>query len=96
MRTADARPGTTLDGRFQLIEELGRGGMATIFKAEDLQNGRQPVVVKVPLPLFSSGTGAWSLFQREEQIGRSLDHPFVLKFVPLPADRRRSYVVTNG
>jgi serine/threonine-protein kinase len=69
--------------------------MATIFRAEDLNDDRRPVVVKVPLPMFSSGVGAWSLFQQEEEIGRALDHPFVLKFVPLPADRRRFYVVTE-
>jgi serine/threonine-protein kinase len=95
MRAADAAPGKILDGRFLLVAELGRGGMATIFKAEDLDDGRRAVVVKVPLPEFSSGTGAWSLFQREEELGRRLDHPFVLRFVPLPAHKRRSYVVTE-
>ena len=90
-----AAPGQTLDGRFLLTEEIARGGMSTIFKAEDLQNDSAPVVVKVPLPMFSSGVGAWSMFQREEAIGRQLDHPFVLKFLPLAADRRRSYVVTE-
>jgi serine/threonine-protein kinase len=95
VRSADAAPGTVLGGRFLLTDELGRGGMATIFRAEDLSDGRRPVVVKVPLPMFSSGVGAWSLFQQEEEIGRALDHPFVLKFVPLPVDRRRSFVVTE-
>jgi serine/threonine-protein kinase len=69
--------------------------MATIFKAEDLQNERRLVAVKVPLALFSSGLGAWSMFQREEEIGRRLDHPYLLKFVPLEPDRRRSYMVTE-
>jgi serine/threonine-protein kinase len=93
--TAELAPGHVLDGRFRLTAKLGRGGMATIFKAEDLSDGNQPVVVKVPLPMFSSGVGAWSLFQREEEIGRQLDHPFVLKFLALPADRRRSYIATE-
>jgi serine/threonine protein kinase len=87
--------GQTLDGRFLLTEEIGRGGMSTIFKAQDLRDGATPVVVKVPLPMFSSGLGSWSIFQREEEIGRRLDHPFVLKFLPLAVDRRRSYVVTE-
>jgi serine/threonine protein kinase len=88
-------PGQTLDERFLLVEELGRGGMATIFKARDLHNDDQPVVVKVPLPVFSSGIGAWSMFQREEEIGLRLDHPLVLKFLPLAEDKRRSYLVTE-
>jgi len=90
-----AQPGQTLDGRFLLTEVIGRGGMATIFKAQDLENGGALVVVKVPLPIFSSGAGSWSIFQREEEIGRSLDHPNVLKFVALPPNKRRSYVVTE-
>ena len=90
-----ARLGQTLDDRFLLTEEIGRGGMSTIFKAQDLQNQNEPVVVKVPLPAFSSGVGAWSMFQREEEIARQLDHPFILKFLPLAANTRRPYVVTE-
>jgi serine/threonine-protein kinase len=90
-----AKAGQTLDGRFELIDELARGGMSTVWKARDLRGGGEPVVVKVPLPIFSSGVGVWSMFQQEEAIGRQLDHPFILKFLPLPEDRRRSYVVTE-
>jgi tRNA A-37 threonylcarbamoyl transferase component Bud32 len=95
VRVDDIGPGSLLDDRFLLREQIGRGGMATIFKAEDLHNGGQVVAVKLPLPVFSSGVGAWSLFQQEEEIGRRLDHPFVLRFLPLPSDKRRSYVVTE-
>lgn len=87
--------GQTLDGRFLLTDVIGRGGMATIFKAKDLQNDGASVVVKVPLPIFASGAGAWSIFQHEEEIGRRLDHPNILKFVALAPDRRRSYIVTE-
>ena len=88
--------GRILDDRFLLVEQIGRGGMSTIFRAEDLHDHRRAVAVKVPLPIFSSGIGSWSIFQREEEIGRKLDHPFVLKFLPLdgPA-RQRSYVATE-
>jgi serine/threonine-protein kinase len=90
-----AKLGQTLDGRFLLTEQIGRGGMATIFKAQDLENHRESVVVKIPLPAFSSGLGAWSMFQREEEIASQLDHPFILKFLPLAAGTRRSYAVTE-
>jgi serine/threonine protein kinase len=64
MATPKAAPGQILDGRFRLLEELQRGGMANVFKAQDLADGGRAVVVKVPLPMFASGLGAWSLFQR--------------------------------
>src|ERR1700749_1301658 len=95
MRSARLVPGQTLDGRFLLVEEVGQGGMSTVYKARDLEDGGRAVVVKVPLPIFSGVTGGWSLFQREEEIGCRLDHPFVLKFVSPPVGVRRSYVVTE-
>lgn len=88
--------GQILDDRYLLLEPIGHGGMSTVFRAADLADGERPVVVKVPLPVFSSGVGAWSIFQREEEIGLALDHPFVLRFLPRPpAGRRRAYVVTE-
>lgn len=95
MRVREATLGQVLDGRFRLVEELARGGMATIFKAHDLADGGRAVAVKMPLPIFASGVGTWSLFQQEEAIGRRLDHPYVLRFLPLPADKRRSYIATE-
>lgn len=90
----NAAPGRTLDGRFLLIEEIGRGGMATVWKAEDKANGGALVAVKVPLPQYSSGVGSWSMFQREAEIGAKLRHPSILRFVD-PPHRRSAYVVTE-
>ena len=93
--TAELRPGDTLDGRFLLIEELNHGGMATVFKAEDLQNQRAFVAVKVPHAIFASGVGAWSRFEREAEIGNQLDYPSVLKFIPVADAGRSTYIVTE-
>jgi serine/threonine protein kinase len=87
-------PGQTIEGRFLLLEEIGRGGMSTVFKARDLENGGELVAVKVPLPQYSSGVGSWSMSQREAEIGNSLDHPSILRFVPLTPNRR-GLVVTE-
>jgi serine/threonine-protein kinase len=94
-RNSVARAGQVLDNRYHLTEEIGHGGMSVVFKARDLQNGDEAVAVKVPLPMFASGLGAWSMFQQEEAIGLRLNHPLVLKFVPNSAKTQRSYLVTE-
>jgi eukaryotic-like serine/threonine-protein kinase len=88
-------PGQTLEGRFLLLEEIGRGGMSTVFKARDLDNPSQLVAVKVLLPQYSSGVGNWSLFQREAEIGGELDHPYILRFISLAPNKHRSHLVTE-
>ena len=87
--------GDILDGRFLLVELINIGGMATVFKAEDLARQRQPVVVKVALAQYASGMGAWSQFEREAELGAMLDHPGVVRFVPVPGHQRGTYVVTE-
>ena len=91
---APFQPGDVLDQRFRITEILSRSGMAIIFKAEDQQNGNAPVAIKVPHLEYESDPNFFSRFQREEKIGLELDHPFVLKFVPVPA-KSRPYIVTE-
>src|SRR5580692_11094420 len=69
--------------------------MSTVFKARDLERASEVVAVKVPLPQYSNGLGSWSMFQREAQIGMGLNHPYVLRFIPLEPHPKRSYVVTE-
>jgi eukaryotic-like serine/threonine-protein kinase len=86
-------PGQTLEDRFHVLEEIGRGAMSIVFKASDLKNAGQVVAVKVPLPQYSSGLGSWSMFQREAEIGARLNHPSILRFIG--SGPNRSYVVTE-
>lgn len=69
--------------------------MSTVFKALDLEHASRVVAVKVPRAEYSSGLGAWSMFQNEVQIGTSLDHPYILRFIALEPNKRRSHVVTE-
>ena len=86
---------TTSSPRFLLVAPINPGGMATVFMAEDLARQRQPVAVKVPLSQYASAMGAWSRFEREAEVGATLDHPNVVRFVPVPGNRRGTYVVTE-
>ena len=90
---AGLAPGDTLDGRFWLTERINHGGMATVYKAEDIDRQRQPVVVKVPHAQYASGVGAWSRFEREAELGAVLDHPGIVRCVPRHGSARGTYVV---
>jgi len=89
----DLQPGQTLDDRFFITETISRSGMATIFKATDLLTKKE-VALKVPFMEFESDPGFYSRFEREEEIGLLLNHPYILKFYPVE-QRSRPYIVTE-
>src|SRR3990172_5767601 len=62
--------------RYRLDRELGRGGMAVVFLAQDLRHSR-PVAVKVLNPEFG-GTAFAERFSREIGIAARLTHPNIL------------------
>lgn len=92
----EPQPGKTLDNRFFITETISRSGMATIFKATDLKT-KETVAVKVPFMEFESDPGFYSRFQREEEIGNRLSHPYILRFIPEDEGEHRSrpYIVTE-
>ena len=65
--------------------------MASIFRATDLNTGRQ-VAIKVPHPEMESDPVFFDRFHREEDIGKALDHPGVMK-VYTDDDRSELYMV---
>jgi serine/threonine-protein kinase len=69
--------------------------MATIYQALDKHNGGQIVAVKVPHLRYEADPAFFSRFQREEQIGLKLNHPFILKFLSVAAPKSRPYIATE-
>jgi dienelactone hydrolase len=67
---------SALAGRYRVDREVGRGGMATVFRAEDLRHQR-PVALKVLRPDIAAGLGA-ERFLREVTITAQLNHPHIL------------------
>jgi eukaryotic-like serine/threonine-protein kinase len=82
--------GEKLD-QYQLTEVIARSGMASIFKAIDTATGGT-VAVKVPYAQFESDVVFYSRFQREEEVGRRLDNPNIVK-VLAPLKKSRMYLV---
>jgi len=67
---------SALADRYAVESEIGRGGMATVFLAEDLKHGRQ-VAIKVLHPELAASVGA-ERFLQEIEIVAGLQHPHIL------------------
>jgi len=67
---------TALADRYAVESEIGRGGMATVYLAEDLKHGRR-VAIKVLHPEIAATLGT-DRFLREIRIAAQLNHPHIL------------------
>jgi serine/threonine-protein kinase len=72
--------GEKLD-HFQIERLVARSGMASIYQGTDLRSG-QTVAIKIPHPEMECDPIFFERFQREEDIGKKLDHPGVMKVFP--------------
>jgi len=61
---------------YAVESEVGRGGMATVFLAEDLKHGRRVAIKVLSAELSSSVDG--ERFKREVQIAARLSHRHIL------------------
>ncbi len=71
MTTLEA--GQTLD-HYRLDAAIARSAMSMLFKATDLHDGKQ-VAIKVPLAEMEADPVLVERFNREQEIGQTLDHP---------------------
>ena len=72
------QPGTIIAGRYKLLEEIGQGGMGTVWAAEQTA----PVRRKVALKLIKAGMDSRSVlarFEAERQALALMDHPNIAK-----------------
>jgi serine/threonine-protein kinase len=83
-----------LEGRYRRERELGQGGMAVVFLADDLRHDRK-IALKVLRPEVASEIGA-ERFLREIKIAAGLNHPHILPLYDSgEADGLLFYVMPN-
>ncbi len=87
-----AEIGTVLGGRYRLVELLGQGGMATIFRAVDTQLGRD-VAVKLLRPEYLRDPDFSARFRQEAQAAASLTHPNIVTIYDYGEDPSGPYIV---
>ena len=79
-------------GPYRIVEQLGRGGMATVFKAYHASLDRY-VAIKVLHPAFREDANFLARFQREARIVAKLDHPNIVPVYDFSEHREHPYLV---
>jgi serine/threonine protein kinase len=69
-------PGPPIDGRYEVIQLIGRGGYGSVFKARDLVTGK--IVALKCVKIFDCRVGLPVSFFREKKILQSFDHENVV------------------
>lgn len=72
-------PGSTLEKRYRILRELGRGGFGRTYLAEDINRYGEHCVLKEFSPVVHSPKAA-ELFDRESSILYTLQHPQITRF----------------
>ena len=89
---SDAMIGRLLDGRYQVVAKLARGGMATVYRAQDTRLDR-PVALKVMHPGLADDQAFVSRFIREGRSAAALTHPGVVGMYDQGEDGGTVYLV---
>jgi serine/threonine-protein kinase len=78
MPTTFMNVSSALESRYQILKELGRGGMGLVFQAYDKELKEQ-VAIKILSPLLSNDRDALERLKREVSSARRVTHPNVIR-----------------
>jgi serine/threonine protein kinase len=77
LRDIDGQDGDWILGNYQILEEIGRGGMGVIYRARQ-RHSRRIVALKRILSYHADSQDTLMRFRREAQAAANLDHPNIL------------------
>ncbi len=84
--------GKIFAGRYKVIEQIGRGGMADVYLARDLILDGQEVAVKVLRTNYQTDPVAIQRFQREARAMADLDHPNIVRISDIGEEDGQQYL----
>jgi serine/threonine protein kinase/Tol biopolymer transport system component len=84
--------GKVLAGKYKILEEIGRGGMGVVYKAEDTGLDR-PVAIKVLPDAFTSDPERLARFEREAKLLAALSHPNIASIYGLDEAEGKRFLV---
>ena len=88
----DSNIGKKLDGRYELLELIGVGGMAEIYRAKDLEEDRI-VAVKILKTELADSDEFLRRFRNESKAIALLSHPNIVKIYDVGFTDRVQYIV---
>ncbi len=77
MALETSKPGVQAVGKYDLVEKIAEGGMGTVYKARERENG-QIVAMKIMPANMASNAVLLKRFQQEYNAARALDHPNIV------------------
>jgi serine/threonine protein kinase/tetratricopeptide (TPR) repeat protein len=83
--------GSTFAGRYQIIEELGGGGMGKVYKAYDTEV-KEKVAIKLLRPEIAADQRTIERFRNELKLARRIRHPRVCQMFDLGQDKGAYYI----
>ena len=83
--------GSTFAGRYQIIEELGKGGMGKVYKAQDTEI-KEKVALKLIKPEISADKKTIERFQNELKFARKIGHRNVCRMYDLNKEEGSYYI----
>ena len=81
--------GTTFASRYEIIEELGKGGMGKVYKAHDAEI-KEKVAIKLIRPEVAAGQKTIERFRNELKFARKIRHKNVCQTYDLNKEERIS------
>jgi tetratricopeptide (TPR) repeat protein/predicted Ser/Thr protein kinase len=90
-KVAPYTPGEIFDNRYRIIEEIGRGGMGRVYKAEDTELNIT-VALKIIRPRYSSDPHFVERFKKEMLTARSISHENVIRIFDLGETHKIKYI----
>ena len=84
--------GKVLDNRYELVEFIGKGGMALVYRAVDQRTGHS-VAVKILRPEFSQDAEFLSRFEREAMTASKMSHHNIVNLLDVGQEEDMRYLV---
>jgi serine/threonine-protein kinase len=87
------RPGTRLNGIYEIETLIAQGGMGEVYRGFNIQT-RDIVAIKMIRPELSNNTEVFDLFRREASILHTLQHEAIVRYFVFSVDPqlRRAYL----